>query len=660
MSWLYYDIVTHNENLLFCPSCFDSSLVVASYNKDDQTEIGYGITYNNDYPSYYDITTDSQGRIYILACPLTTTWEVYYNGIQSPAVIRLLQDGTIDSSYNIGNGPTDYVTTLMIDSSDKLLVGGHFLNWDGYGRNAIVRLNENGSVDTTFTSPFLYNNHPTKIIQQTDGKYVITSYLKLYYGNFSDPTMRSGVVRLNNNGTLDNTWTRYNENGGNDMLQDLSGKILIAKDFSTGLVRYNTNGIKDNTFNIGTGFTVEAGFGYYPFVNCITLQDTDIYAGGCFQWYRDISANTIVKINNDGTIDTGFITSTQGGYPGNWYLPRELKVINNKLYVFGGSISYDGSVCPGGIFVLNDNGSKNNDADFGHGFDIILNSDYMTQHARVFSATQYENNLYLIGDFNRYKYSPTDINHFAVIDTSGTNYTIPEHIPGPIYDIVVDSSNLKTQLPLLFNDHRSRGYVEWGDESSEYVLTIPSQKIEHTYSNTGTYTIKMYGDFRAFYWDDVSSYVRDQLVRIRSFGTYYAGYSDYDYVETKMINLYNLTTIDDVSIANNDFRYFHYIDFANAYKLTSIPETLFRHSTTKYFLSTFENCYALQSIPLNLFYHVNDPSGILSFQKCFKNCTGLTGNAPDIWNTIPGAVGTQCFYNCTGLSNYASIPIDWK
>ena len=52
-----------------------------------------------------------------------------------------------------------------------------------------------------------------------------------------------------------------------------------------------------------------------------------------------------------------------------------------------------------------------------------------------------------------------------------------------------------------------------------------------------------------------------------------------------------------------------------------------------------------------------------------EGCTGLTGNAPELWkmgtnNTENNYQGTPdgagCFNNCTGLTNYNEIPDYWK
>ena len=51
---------------------------------------------------------------------------------------------------------------------------------------------------------------------------------------------------------------------------------------------------------------------------------------------------------------------------------------------------------------------------------------------------------------------------------------------------------------------------------------------------------------------------------------------------------------------------------------------------------------------------------VTNFKDCFLSNSTLTGNAPELWNTLPSADGIGCFTDCTGLDNYDDIPADRK
>lgn len=52
---------------------------------------------------------------------------------------------------------------------------------------------------------------------------------------------------------------------------------------------------------------------------------------------------------------------------------------------------------------------------------------------------------------------------------------------------------------------------------------------------------------------------------------------------------------------------------------------------------------------------------VINFIFTFYGCGGLTGDAPELWNSyIDNIYSTGCFGNLTNLGNYNSIPDDWK
>ena len=62
-------------------------------------------------------------------------------------------------------------------------------------------------------------------------------------------------------------------------------------------------------------------------------------------------------------------------------------------------------------------------------------------------------------------------------------------------------------------------------------------------------------------------------------------------------------------------------------------------------------------IPANLF---DNCQSIIDFSSTFKNCSQLTGAAPNLWARTNVTSSSACFNNCTSLSNYYSIPTTWR
>jgi uncharacterized delta-60 repeat protein len=289
-----------------------------------------------------------------------------YNGFLRNRIIRLNSDGSIDNTFNIGTGLNGFVEPLHIQLDGKILVGGGFTSYDGNSRNRIVRLNSDGSIDNTFNIGTGFNDNCVSIVTQLDGKILVGGGFTSYDGN-----SRNRIVRLNSDGSIDNTFSIGA--GFNDYVYSidiqLDGKIIVGGEFTSysgisrnKIVRLNSDGSIDNTFNIGTGFN-----GY---VYSIKIQsDGKILVGGNFTSYDGNSRNRIVRLNSDGSIDNSFNIGT--GF-------------NNGINTI--SIQSDGKILCGGSFTsyngnsrnrivrLNSDGSINNTFSIGTGFDSDVNS----------------------------------------------------------------------------------------------------------------------------------------------------------------------------------------------------------------------------------------------------------------------------------------------
>ena len=74
---------------------------------------------------------------------------------------RLNSNGDIDFSFNVGGyGFNNEVYAIAIQDDGKILVGGNFTAYSGVSKNYIVRLNTDGTIDTTFNPPYSYYRFP--------------------------------------------------------------------------------------------------------------------------------------------------------------------------------------------------------------------------------------------------------------------------------------------------------------------------------------------------------------------------------------------------------------------------------------------------------------------------------------------------------------------
>ena len=125
-----------------------------------------------------------------------------YNGTPVNNIVRLLSNGAIDPSFNVGTGiggiMGSSVYDIKVQSDDKILVCGGFNSYNGTPANSIVRLNPNGTVDTSFVTVPGFSSQTNEMAIQSDGKIVVVGG----FNNVASVTQYF-VTRLKTNGTLD-------------------------------------------------------------------------------------------------------------------------------------------------------------------------------------------------------------------------------------------------------------------------------------------------------------------------------------------------------------------------------------------------------------------------------------------------------------------------
>jgi uncharacterized delta-60 repeat protein len=79
------------------------------------------------------------------------------NGTGRTRIARLNTDGTLDSTFNPGTGADNLVYVAMIQSDQKVVIGGDFTTINGTSRNRIARLNGNSNtpIPTTLSTQFI-------------------------------------------------------------------------------------------------------------------------------------------------------------------------------------------------------------------------------------------------------------------------------------------------------------------------------------------------------------------------------------------------------------------------------------------------------------------------------------------------------------------------
>ncbi len=230
-----------------------------------------------------------------------------YNGIALNMIARLNSHGSLDTTFNPGSGANGWIEPLLLQNDGKILIGGWFTSYNGIARNHIARLNADGSLDATFNVGLGASNLVRAIAVQPDGKVIVAGD----FINFNGLSLKR-IVRLNSDGSIDTTFNPGS--GANAYIWKVviqpNGKILIAGSFTqydnigrNGVARLNANGSLDTSFNPGTGANSD-------FLSLILQPDGKVLIGGNFTQYNNIGRSRIARLNADGSLDTGFNIGT--------------------------------------------------------------------------------------------------------------------------------------------------------------------------------------------------------------------------------------------------------------------------------------------------------------------------------------------------------------
>ena len=183
-----------------------------------------------------DTNFASGGTRYVLAVASQEDGKVLIGGtftnvqlIARTRVARLNLDGHPDTSFDPGTGPNGIVNALAVGRNGKVVLGGAFSSINGITRRRIAQLNGDGSVDSSFDPGLGPSFTVWSLAVQKDGKILLGGVY-----DSVDGIPRNRIARLNVDGSLD---TAFDPGlGANDAVlaiaADKSGKVFIGGSFT--------------------------------------------------------------------------------------------------------------------------------------------------------------------------------------------------------------------------------------------------------------------------------------------------------------------------------------------------------------------------------------------------------------------------------------------
>lgn len=297
-----------------------------------------------------------------------------YNGVGINYIARINSDGSLDSSFNLGLGTYQTVRMVAIQNDGKIIIVGDFTSVNGTNIKYIARVNTNGSLDTTFNSGTGPESSVYNCTIQSDGKIII-------YGSYSsyNGTAVSRLIRLNSNGSLDTTFYAGPITSINSISMLSNGKIFISGSFSSyngiavnRIARINSDGSYDFTFNKNTGASNTI------FASAIQ-SDGKIVIGGSFHFFNGKFVRNLARLNIDGSLDTTFNSGIIGV---NGFVNTISIQSDGKIIIGGNFTSYDGFQSKN-IARINTNGTFDSTFYTGSGFNSYVNCSTILSNGKI-------------------------------------------------------------------------------------------------------------------------------------------------------------------------------------------------------------------------------------------------------------------------------------
>lgn len=272
-------------------------------------------------------------------------------------IARLNADGTVDTSFNVGGtgiGINDRVLACAIQSDGKILLGGGFIrSYNGVPVRNMIRLNADGSLDTSFAYHYTYEPSTFGSVHTinvaADGKIIVS-------GNYSImPDGQPNLFQLNTDGSLDENFVKGNV--GHQYYRDTNyctsciapiqnvvlqpdGKILVVGAFNSylkytrrNMARLQSHGAMDLQFVPPLANRV---------INDVVLEpDGKLIIGGEFTTLAGFAHAKLGRLNTNGTRDASF---SSGNGPTHTAIPAPMPTVMNL------NRQSDGKVIVSGMF----------------------------------------------------------------------------------------------------------------------------------------------------------------------------------------------------------------------------------------------------------------------------------------------------------------------
>jgi hypothetical protein len=258
--------------------------------------------------------------------------QFFYQGNPSRMLTKMSVNGTFDPTFQpqFYQGLTERVLSIELDSTDNVYAGGLFNRYFLSGATAfnIVKLSSTGALDNTFFTNARPNQSVFEIKLSNDGNTLFVCGTFTAWG----ATSANRFIRINLDGSINTTYGTAANQLVNDFVIHPDGDIVAVGAFTSWngtainrIVKFNPDtNIIDATFrtNIGTGYAGSQ--------RRIEIVGSKIYTIGAGTTFNGNTIAIVNRLNLDGTFDSPPV-STWGGTMYDFWVDTT----NNWFYYIG-------------------------------------------------------------------------------------------------------------------------------------------------------------------------------------------------------------------------------------------------------------------------------------------------------------------------------------